>query len=260
MYNPCPFNALSVCSKPLNRIGEKHISREGYSIEIIEYKSHKNCTVKIDNKIILNNLRYDHIKNGEVRNPYHKSVYGVGYLGEGVFKPLFLNKKTKAYSTWSSMLERCYSKKSQVKNPSYKSVLVSDEWHNFQVFAKWFEENYMEGLCLDKDILVKGNKTYSPETCAFVPKEINSLFTKSTKTRGDLPIGIKLYMNGKFRSCMNRNNKTTHLGYFNTLEEAFYAYKTAKEGHIKEVADKWKGKITDQVYQAMYNYKVEIND
>ena len=37
-------------------------------------------------------------------------------------------------------------------------------------------------------------------------------------------------------------------------------HKTAKEAYIKEVADKWRGQITEQVYEAMYNYKVEIDD
>ncbi len=55
-------------------------------------------------------------------------------------------------------------------------------------------------------------------------------------------------------------SKKIHLGSFSTPEEAFEAYKTAKEEYIKEVADKWRGQITEQVYHAMYNYKVEIID
>ena len=56
------------------------------------------------------------------------------------------------------------------------------------------------------------------------------------------------------------DKKKRHLGSFDTPEEAFQAYKVAKESHIKEIADKWKDKIEPRVYEAMYNYKVEITD
>ena len=157
-------------------------------------------------------------------------------------------------------MQRCYDKKSQEKQISYKNTIVCEEWHNFQNFAEWMENNYnpetMKGWQLDKDILIKGNKIYSPETCSFVPKEINTLILKSYKKRGELPIGVRALPSGRYQA--RTANKV--YGTFDTPEEAIQAYKTAKEKHIKEVADKWRGKITDQVYQAMYNYKVEIID
>lgn len=157
------------------------------------------------------------------------------------------------------MLSRCYDKKYQEKQPAYIGCYVDNYLLGFQNFAKWFEENYNEGFHLDKDILVKGNKVYSPQTCCFVPQEINKLFTKSTKLRGNLPIGVSK-LGSRFVAQVNINGKRIHLGCFTTPEEAFQAYKTAKEKQIKEVADKWKDLIDLKVYQAMYNYKVEIND
>lgn len=112
---------------------------------------------------------------------------------------------------------------------------------------------------LDKDILIKGNKVYSPDTCCLVPQEINILFVKCNINRGDLPIGV-IEINGRFSSSVSKNNKIRHLGKFNTLEEAFESYKFAKEKHIKEVADKWRDKLDPRVYEAMYNYEVEITD
>ena len=49
------------------------------------------------------------------------------------------------------------------------------------------------------------------------------------------------------------------LGQFKTCEEAFQAYKVAKESYIKEVANKWKGKLTKETYSAMLNYVVSEN-
>ena len=99
----------------------------------------------------------------------------------------------------------------------------------------------------------------SPETCAFVPQQINKLFIKSEKTRGEYPLGV--HCTGKsFEARVNINGKGKHLGTFKTVEEAFQAYKNAKEAYIKEMADKWKDKIRPETYQALINYQVEITD
>ena len=124
---------------------------------------------------------------------------------------------------------------------------------------KDFLGNCIKEFALDKDILLKGNKIYSPETCCFVPQEINNLFIKRLRGRGKYPIGVSLNK-GKYFSEISCGNTRISLGYFDTPQEAFQAYKTAKEAYIKEVADKWRGQITEQVYEAMYNYKVEIDD
>ena len=170
------------------------------------------------------------------------------------------------------MIKRCYDEKTIKKHLTYKDCSVCDEWHNFQNFAKWCEENYYESkfknepMQLDKDILQKGNKIYSPETCIFVPRRINSLFIKSDKARGDCPIGVTFRKdNGKYRSYCNvqykeEPRKQIQLGQFNTPEEAFYAYKQFKENYIKEVADLYRPYIPEKLYNAMYRYEVEIDD
>ena len=113
---------------------------------------------------------------------------------------------------------------------------------------------------LDKDTLVKGNKIYSPETCIFVPQRINYLFLNSGGSRGLLPLGV--YTVGKkYASRTSKNGKrSVYLGSFDTPEEAFLAYKTAKEAYIKEVADEYKDKIPKKLYDALYAYTVEITD
>ena len=240
----------------IDRIGENHITNEGYTVEIIECCSSKNCTIRFGNGVIIENKEYRDIKRGVIKNPYHLSVCGVGYLGVGKH-----NNKAhlKVYNTWVEMLKRCYSKKHQEKHPTYIKCSVAEEWHNFQNFVEWYDENYIEGYHLDKDILVKGNKIYSPETCCFVPIQINSLLVKCNKVRGKCPIGVHKVGN-KFQSQLTINCNKVYLGFFNTPEEAFQSYKIAKEKEIKIVADKWKDKISPQVYMALNNYKVEITD
>ena len=242
------------------RKGEKHTTNEGYEVEIIECFNYNNYTVKFKNGAEIKNVQYSRLLLGNISNPYHKSVFGVGYFGEGEYLSRVNKEKTKAYITWINVLRRCYNEKERNKYPSYKDVIVCEEWKCFQNFAEWFENNYIEDFHLDKDIICKDCKIYSPETCAFVPQEINKLFTLSEKTRGVYPIGV-ICVNTRFIAQVSINNKRQkYLGAFNTPEEAFQVYKTAKEDYIKEVADKWRGQITEQVYQAMYNYQIETAD
>ena len=160
------------------------------------------------------------------------------------------------------MIYRCYSEKSQERHPTYKDVTVCEEWHNFQNFAEWMEDNYdpeiMQGWQLDKDILFKGNKIYSPDTCRLVPAEINDTL-KNVKVHNNILVGVSYNIkNNNYRTWLPRNKKGKR--NFKTPEEAFQRYKTTREEYIKEVADKYKGQISNEIYQAMYNYQVEITD
>lgn len=168
-----------------------------------------------------------------------------------------------AYCCWVSMLRRCYDNKYHLLKPTYKDCVVCDEWRYFSKFKRWFDENNIKGYHLDKDILIKGNKYYSPETCCFVPPEINTLLLndKSKRNKKELPVGVSKCGNG-YRSRISCKNKIIEIGTFDTPEEAFYAYKEAKEAYIKEVAQEYfdKGRITKRVYDALMKYEVEITD
>jgi hypothetical protein len=239
-----------------NRLGERYITNEGCEIEIIEYFGCNNCTVRFKDGNIKKEIQYDNIKSGRLRNPYRKSVYGVGFIGEGKYKSKINNKTTTYYKAWNNMFERCYNN-SLNRNPTYKDVTVCNEWHNFQNFAKWYEENWkpwMEGWHLDKDILLKGNKIYSPETCCFVPNEINRLFTRvDNYKKGVYKSGIN------FVALISLKEGDKYMGTFKTVEEAIEVYKKAKEVYIKEIANEWKDKIDTKVYDAMCNYYTQRN-
>lgn len=195
--------------------------------------------------------------------------YGVAYNSKGKYPTKINGKRTKCYRTWHDMLRRCYSQKYQEKEPTYKDCEVCEEWLNFQNFAKWFYENYYEiegeKMGLDKDILHKNNKVYSPSTCIFTPSRINTLFIKNNKNRGELPIGVRYHKDIKKYSShlsikRNGKSKQVYLGLSNTPEGAFYKYKIEKEKYIKEVANEYKDKIPQKLYDAMMNYKIEESD
>lgn len=242
----------------------------GTKLEIIKYNTYDDIDVKIYDKdnTIKYNTRYLYFKNGTIISPYDKTVCGIGYIGIPCYSKD--EKETPlsdllSYQYWSCMVKRCYDNKTLVKSPTYLDKIVCEEWMNFSNFKIWFDNNYYEikgeKMQLDKDILIKNNNIYNPQTCVFVPNKINMLFVKADKIRGDYPIGVYFDTNkSKFCSCLSINNKHKHLGCFNTPTEAFQAYKQAKEKYIKEVADQYKDKIPRTLYEAMYKYEVEITD
>ena len=184
-------------------------------------------------------------------------VYGVGY------NDLLYTRDTPSYLAWTSMLERCYSPKYQQKKSTYQGCYVCKEWHTFSNFKSWFDNpdnGYHKSYQLDKDILVKGNKVYSPNTCCLVPSSINSIVTNRKNHRGKYPIRVTIQPNGKFLARVGETRQ--RIGIYDSPIEAFNAYKNAKERHIRNVAEKHfqEGKITERVYNALMKYEVEITD
>jgi len=190
-------------------------------------------------------------------------IFGVG-INDWVGNIELDGKKIREYKLWKSMLQRCFDEKCKQKYPTYEGVTCSKEWLSMTKFIDDVSQMRGYGLSgwqLDKDILQKGNKLYSKDNCCFVPLEVNILLTKRDKARGEWPVGVCFHKaSGKFMAGLRINGKTKFLGYFNTPEEAFQAYKAAKESHIKAVAEKWQHLIDERVFQALMTYEVNIDD
>ena len=253
-----------------DRTGEENINTFGSKMIIKAYRNRMDIDVYFpEYDWTFKNAKYQHFESGRMKCPYEKRYYGIGYLGEGKYKVKENGKTTKYFDVWFRMLQRCYDPKYQEKYPTYKGCKVEEYLLNFQHMGRWIEENYYEvpgeRMHLDKDILCKGNKIYSRETCIFVPHRINTLFIKCDKSRGKNPIGVTPRESGNYQaSCRNGCGKSISLGTYKTKEEAFQVYKQYKEKVIKEVIDSYEGKIPKPFYsrlkEAMYNYEVEIDD
>lgn len=173
-------------------------------------------------------------------------------------------QNTVLYNTWRKMIMRCYSndKSSQLRKDN-KRAFLCDDWKYLSKFKEWFDENYVKGYHIDKDILSKGAKIYSPSTCCFVPPFINALLVKNDADRGAFPIGVSFdKKNNKFCAQMTKGGKHFRIGWFKSQLDAFIAYKKEKELFIKEVATSYfnEGKIKYNVYKALMNYEVSITD
>lgn len=248
--------------------GKIIITNQGYEVRLNKYNNCFNCELEFLNVKFpyTVNTGFRSFKDKTVRYPYHPTKFNVGYIGEGKYKSTGEDgKDLPVYRYWDGIMRRCYSERLKNISKTYADCSVDEKWHNFQNFAEWFYENYnpdtMERWCLDKDILVKGNRIYSPETCCFVPNEINILFTNGYVRRGLYPKGVtyKTRIN-RYIAQYQDESVVIHIGTYKTVEEAFQAYKKVKEEYIKNKADKWKDLIDPRVYEAMYKYEVEITD
>lgn len=229
--------------------------------KVLEYHSTNDVDIEFLSTGTKLKVSLGNIKKGSIKDPYYPSVYGMGFIGCGNYSSRINGIQPIYYKRWKEILNRCCNlDNSEYRNYGEKGVKVCREWLDFQNFAKWWEENCPnDTFSIDKDILEKGNKVYCPEKCCFVPKEINSLFTSRKSGRGEYPIGVRL-KDGKFIAQINYMGKKLHLGTFDSPEKAFLAYKVSKERCIREYADKYKKQISKDVYNALFNYNVEITD
>ena len=188
----------------------------------------------------------------------NKLTFGVGINDiEYNVNPTINGKRVacKYYLTWHGMLKRCYSYKYQAINPTYIGCVVAEEWLTFSNFKSWMENQDWVGKQLDKDILVQGNKIYSPNTCIFVSSAINKLFVKCDAARGQYKLGVYFHKpNSKFKAQCKVNGKKKHLGYYSTEEEAYQVYKKFKTDYIYSIALE---QSDERLKQAMLKYVVE---
>lgn len=248
-----------------NTVGKTFDSNGFGKFVVLKYEHSSNVHIKFEDTGGLNTTSLYRIKEGEVVDPLAKTNYGVGYVGYSYDHKC--KDSRKLFKTWSGVLQRCFDPLWKNRHKCYEHTTCSEDFLCASDFIIWCKsqvghnsvDEYGKPFALDKDILVKGNTMYSSETCVFVPREINNLILSNKKTRGGLPIGVTTKGN-KFRARVSINRKEKALGVFNTLEDAFKAYKQAKEHHIKQVAEKWKDRIDCRVYNALIKYEVEITD
>lgn len=162
-------------------IGKKIQTKHYGEFEILSESTKSKVVVKFHKTGYTVEVYKGNALKGEVKDKLLPVVCGVGFIGEGNY-----NSSHISYPYWLSMLKRTYTKLKDGANKSYldSNTKVCGEWHNFQNFAKWFE-NYVETnnidlnathINIDKDILGADNPLYSPKTCTIVPREINQFF------------------------------------------------------------------------------------
>lgn len=220
---------------------------------VVEYVNAYRLFVKFHDGTVVSTRSGDLVR-GEVKNPNHPSVHNIGYTGQGGY---LLN--TPVGVKWESAMTRSYSKKYQEGKPSYEGCTVHPDWHCFQNFAEWAYKQIgvEDGFSLDKDLLCLGNRVYGEDYCCFLPSEVNSAINiKQGSGVRKLPVGVVLKPRGKYKAQCCVNGKQEFSKLFNEVGEAFLWYKKTKESVFKHLAEKWRGKISDDAYAALINLRV----
>lgn len=143
------------------------------------------------------------------------------------------------FITWTSVMRRSFSEVYKRANPSYEDVTCCEDWKLFSNFRAWMVTQDHEGLHLDKDILFGGSKIYSPEKCAFVPQEVNTLLLDCNASRGEYPIGVCVKLDRKnpyyiAQVCKDRKG-SSHIGCYQSAGEAHKAWQWEKAVVIESV-------------------------
>lgn len=250
-------------AQPSVKVGDSFTTNEGCEVVVVDYENASKVTIEFQHpRKYKKVVRVSHLRIGSVKNLYLPKVYGVGYIGEGEYSTKEGGKTTSAYAAWHGMMQRCYDPKMQKRHPTYIGCTVHAEWHNFQVFAEWFysQKHYKAGFEVDKDLLVEGNKVYSPSSCCLVPKDLNVLFNYSLAAKGTAPTGVNYQPRiDRFQARININGKRVYLGVFKCPYEAEAVYKKAKQDYVKTKIEEWRGAVEDNVISALYR-KIEQLD
>ena len=251
------------------RLESEHINNQGYTFKVVDYPDADHVTVEFQDQYkAIVKTQWEAIAKGTVKNPYHPDLCGVGITGNRHSTSSY-DLEGYIYCEWKGMIYRCFDSKTKTKNPAYKDVTCCAEWLVFDNFYDWIinQENYqtLNGTKwnIDKDILFKWNKIYSPDTCCIVPPHVNLLFLRKVGQRGKYPIGVSYNKEKKKFSAQCKNRSVSKLiGRYDTPEAAFKAYKQYKENLIQEIAveELAKGTISRKCYEAMMRYEVEITD
>ena len=180
-------------------------------------------------------------------------VFGIGINDE--ITPA--TKCHKAYNHWQMILKKCFDQEYKAQHPTYKNVTMCEEWKRFSVFKKWFDANYVEGYDLDKDLLSdNGRKMYSPDTCCFIPHNLNVMLCSKKNGKDGFPRGIrKEFRSYAVRVCLHKG-KRIRIGKIRSIGEAIDIYNKIKREDIASVALEYykNGLITKRVYYGFLNY------
>lgn len=142
------------------------------------------------------------------------------------------------YVAWAGMLKRCYSEKYLERYPAYRGCTVASEWLSFSAFKAWMLTQDWQGMVLDKDLAVSGNRVYGPDTCLFIPDWLNAFLSSLTPACRDLPMGVSR-KKGRYRARYSRQSNPVNLGHFATPEGAHAAYRAYRLNEIKTWIDRY---------------------
>lgn len=245
------------------KVGEVFKTNQGCECVVVEYNGAFDVVVEfLDENRYIKKVSTGDLRNGEVANPFFRSVFGVGYYGIDKNSLTGYKAKSREYMFWKGAMERCYSVINLKKSPTYLGCSIDSNWHNFQNFAEWCQHQvgFMEsGWQLDKDLLggITVGKVYSENVCIFVPQEINTLFIIPTTKTDDLPVGVSYCKDrGNYQAGCGAGGYRKALGRFSTPELAYEAYLEYKKIRVSDIIASYTGRVDDRLISKLKEFLI----
>ncbi len=239
--------------------GSKFSSKSFGEYEVLEDKGALEVRIRFLESGYEKVCQRGNVRRGGVKDSYYPSVYGKGWLGEGKYSAKVKGKVTKQYHVWSGLMHRCYGESGKGHWKTYReNTEVSEEFLDFQKFSTWFDDNYVVGWDLDKDILssLQGVNLYSRETCIFLPPRINKCLIGQPKIDSDLPVGVTAIQGGGYTARLSIGDIREYLGYFNCPDKAFLKYKETKLKLISSLVAEYGDVLPTTTKKAILSYKI----
>jgi len=173
----------------------------------------------------------------------NKKVVGVG-INDAPYPVLRRDGDKKytcpKYAMWCRMLARCYDSLTHTRQPTYVGCLVCDEWLLFSNFLSWLESQDWQNKQLDKDLLRRDNRLYSPDFCCFLTHRVNTFLKDNGNTRGDQPLWVT-YKSHKGLYAANVSDPlqrySNYIGSYRCPIKAHKAAKAKKHEYAVELAE-----------------------
>ena len=183
---------------------------------------------------------------------YGKAVNDADYVVKyrDVIDGKIKHKCCPIYSVWKDLIRRCLCQEYKDKHPAYADTICCDEWLLFSNFKSWMEQQDWEGKQLDKDLLILGNKIYSPETCVFVSQRINKFILENPQKNNPYMKGVNLVKSGKFIAYGRTvcGLKTVNLGTYTREIDAHKAWLNHKIYLLTELREEINN---DKLYETL---------
>jgi hypothetical protein len=234
-------------------VGDTLPSNQYGDFVVIAYKNAHEIYVRFLNTGSVVKTKSSHIKSGLVKDRYAPTLYGIGVIGDK--HPTMLDGKPHpVYVKWAGMFERCYGGNDSTESYRRNCVTVAEDFHSYEKFYEFFTNlpnSDKTHWNLDKDL--KGGSEYSPETVCLLPPEINMALVCITKRNSSGLPGVRR-SGEKFTARIMLANDERHIGTFATQEEAYHAYRVAKNKWVIELTEKYSEHLESDIVNLLQNW------
>lgn len=243
-------------------VGEVFENTKGESYEVLEQLGTSNFKIKFTDSGYETEAKKINIEIGQIKDrsnlnkfkdisgfdhSQNKCVSGVNKTAKALASEKGLLKE---YTIWSNIVGRCNRGYAKLHEDFY----TFDSWLGWAKEQKGFMDKDGNGnlFQLDSDLFSTDEKMYSPDTCVFIPKEINSI-CKPNMLRDDLPRGVSPFgsKDKPYKVSISVDGVTKHIGNYKTIEEASAVSKQARLGRVRLLEIKYDGVVDSKVFEEL---------